>query len=149
MQRAVVSIAIGAAVAACSGSSTETVNEENPTLGAPATNGPAKDDPGPIPGGGGKGGPVDRGDAGSDATTETASVGGCASCTAGSCGKELQACAGARACVDGLVAFNDCFAKQTDGTSGTCGATFAKTSAAADTLWSCLETKCAARCGVD
>lgn len=148
MKRVAIAMGWMTVLIACSGASGETVAGETPTATKPSPTEPPRDDgPSSPVSSGGNGGPVDRADGGSEAATESASVGGCAACTAGSCGKELNACAAVRACVDALLAFNDCFAKQTDGTSGACGPTFAQTNDAADTLWSCLEKKCTARCG--
>jgi hypothetical protein len=61
---------------------------------------------------------------------------------------ELQACARSQACTNGLVDFNDCFGRQTDGTSGKCGATFETAGASATALWACDRVKCPGECGV-
>jgi hypothetical protein len=133
-------------VVACSGTSGGTVSNPSPTD--------------PSPSGGGTSGssntpPDETSDAGADAAPPpkeagaSASVGNCASCTAGKCLPQLQACAGVQACVDALVAFNSCFQKQTDGTSGTCGASFASAGGSnAKALWACDEASCDSECGV-
>ena len=78
----------------------------------------------------------------------SAGVGSCASCTATKCAKELQACGSSQACVNGLLDFNDCFGRQTDGTSGACGTKLEAAGASATALWSCDKAKCPGECGV-
>jgi hypothetical protein len=140
---------------ACGGSSdggSETAKA--PSEPAPGASDGGGGDAGSAHDGGGDAGSAhdgggDAGAKGDGAAPAPAGVGNCAGCTASKCGPELQGCAGAQACVNALVAFNDCFGKQTDGTSGTCGATFSKNGGAkAAALWACDQAKCASECGV-
>src|SRR5215813_813533 len=71
-------------------------------------------------------------------------VNGCAGCTAQSCMTQLQACGSDDACVEGLLAFNQCFGQTRDGR--TCGKTFAGKGAKAATLWACMDKSCTTLC---
>jgi hypothetical protein len=71
-------------------------------------------------------------------------VNGCAGCTAQSCMTQLQACGSDDQCVEGLLAFNQCFGQTRDGR--TCGKTFAGKGAKAATLWACMDKSCTTPC---
>jgi len=73
-----------------------------------------------------------------------AGEGPCASCTAGMCPTELEACAMSSECTNGIVAFNSCFTAPSLGTS--CGATFATQGSAAAAIWACMSAKCKSTC---
>jgi hypothetical protein len=151
-----VSFVVSVALAACSGSSgSGTTESPSPTDPSGSGDGSSGDGGG----GGSSGGSADAGaggdashpgDAGKggDSGAVAAGVGPCAGCTANKCLPQLQACAGSQACTNALVDFNNCFGAQTDGTNGTCGATFAKADSASSALWKCDESKCPGECGV-
>jgi hypothetical protein len=85
-----------------------------------------------------------RADSAPSVDSEGAGVGPCASCTAGMCPTELEACAMSSECTNGIVAFNSCFTAPSLGTS--CGATFATQGSAAGAIWACMSTKCKSTC---
>ena len=77
-------------------------------------------------------------------TQQAPGVGSCAACTAQICTNDLRGCAAEQACVDGLVAFNDCYGRTSDGRS--CGKTFASKSPRANALWTCMDKSCTTPC---
>jgi len=83
-------------------------------------------------------------DSASGVDSAGAAVGPCASCTAGMCPTELEACAMSPECTNGIVAFNSCFTAPSLGAS--CGATFATQGSAAATIWACMSTMCKSTC---